>query len=488
MKNRFLTATLIGMFMAACQSQDVEPTIPEADAPQPVTGETVVTQISDDVNSAEVKNILGSLFGKERGRSTDYTVSLLKDKEGKDRVICVNYSDNGGFALISAEKTHAPILAYAEEGNFSNSDDLPFPLNEWMDCTINSIAESENLPTDSLQKIEYMWRKYEHTPMPLVNDYPFDENGNLTQEEFQALSRIVMDKMAEWQSNGYRYYAIDNYYGTTSLGDKDGIGSFVQSIMYPPYVNDYQTFTFIVEKDTEYTTGIGHWMNTQWRQTWGYNQSFEFKSDKPNERIPVGCGPIAVGQVMYAYKYPSYYNWSAMTVSGYANKTTSDFLLDVYRKCNAIYEAPNDKNDSTGGTGCTQQDRVNALRNYGYRCDDMQRINYSQMLNNPAILASRLEWTDSKGKHTGNHAWVVEGGKCTESYTTTEVWTFSGERYFDVVHSESSDHNTSSWVFYVNWGWGGTFDAYYNLQPMVPDEYGYDSNTIYSGILNIRPI
>lgn len=486
MKKQLLTTMLIGILLAACQSQDLEPPMPEADDPQPVVEEIEATPISEDVNSAEVKNILGSLFGKERGRSSDYTVSLLKDKEGKDRVICVNYADNGGFALISAEKTHTPILAYAEEGNFTNTDDLPFPLNEWMESTMEGIADSETLPADSLQKISYMWRKYEHTPMPLVDDYPPDRNNpiNISWEEYQRLSRIMMDQMREWTEKGYRFYHIENYHGTTSHGDNEGINSYVKGVIYPAYMDDSWLLTFIVEKDIEYTTGKGHWMNTEWQQTNGYNQSFEFKSDNPKERIPVGCGPIAVGQVMYAYKYPSYFNWNAMTISGYANKVISDFLLDVKNKCKAKY------NPKTGGTGCTQNNMVDALRGFGYACDNKQQINFIHMLNNPSILISNLNWTNQDGEEIPDcHAWIVEGGRCTVSYMDTEIWTFSSESNFECVNRESSVEKYSSWLFYVNWGWGYPYacNAYYDLSPMIPSGLGYHSNTILSGIQNIRP-
>ena len=140
--------------MTACQSYDTELPMPDDEGALTAVQKEEITQITEDVNSGEVKNILGSLFGKQRkGRSADYTVSLLKDKQGVDRVICINYADNGGFALISAEKTHSPILAYAEEGNFTVTDSLPFPLSEWMDCTMHSIADSESLPADSLEKL-----------------------------------------------------------------------------------------------------------------------------------------------------------------------------------------------------------------------------------------------------------------------------------------------------------------------------------------------
>ncbi|MDE6334467.1 MAG: C10 family peptidase, partial [Muribaculaceae bacterium] len=260
---------------------------------------------------------------------------------------------------------------------------------------------------------------------------------------------------------------------------------FVQSIMYPPYVGEYRTFTFVVEKDIEYTTGLGQWLKTRWSQFNGYNQSFPLTSDNITGHIPVGCGPIAVGQLMYAYQYPSYYNWSAMTIFGTGNKVTSDFLLDVKNKCKAEYNH-NEDDPGKSGTGCYQKDMVEALRGYGYRCDDNQKINFVQMLNNPSILVSNLYNPDTDIPDC--HAWIVEGGRSTVTNMQTEIWAFAHEYSFDCVYSETLEDKFSNWVFYVNWGWGRAPNAYYDLEPMLPKGYNYNRNVILSGIQNIRPI
>lgn len=86
MKKQFIFA-FIGLLMSACQSQGNDP-IPPKDKTL-LTEEGEVCQITDDVNSTEVRNILSSIFGKERGRSEGYTISLLKDKQGIDRIRCI---------------------------------------------------------------------------------------------------------------------------------------------------------------------------------------------------------------------------------------------------------------------------------------------------------------------------------------------------------------------------------------------------------------
>ena len=339
---KLLISMMAGLALTACQSYDTELPMPDDEGALTAVQKEEITQITEDVNSGEVKNILGSLFGKQRkGRSADYTVSLLKDKQGVDRVICINYADNGGFALISAEKTHSPILAYAEEGNFTVTDSLPFPLSEWMDCTMHSIADSESLPADSLEKIAGMWHRYEVVkPFKSIrsraNEVDPDHSKliNLTYEEYLELFHKMKPYMDEWaKDDNIHAYSIDDYTGTTSLGDRFQLAGYVQGVIFPAYADDYWAVTVVREVNYGNKENNGLICGTKWTQDYGYNQSFDLIPGSSTEHYLVGCGPVAIGQLMYGYRYPSFFNWSQMTPYGYGNKVTSDFLLDVFHKC-----------------------------------------------------------------------------------------------------------------------------------------------------------
>lgn len=471
---KFFISMLVGLLMTACQSYDTELQMPSGDeAALTAVQKDEITQITEDVNSGEVKNILGSLFGKQhKGRSADYTVSLLKDSQGIDRVICVNYADNGGFALISAEKTHSPILAYAEEGNFNVIDSLPFPLNEWMDCTMHSIADSESLPADSLEKIAGMWHRYEVVePLTLSR---IAKSRSISPDESVELFHIMKPHLDAWAAQDYRVYSIDEYYSGLSFGDKSQLIGYVQANIFPTYIDDYNQVTVIVETEHGRHEKFGTRFNTHWEQEKGFNQSFKLRPGYTDEHIPVGCGPIALGQLMYGYKYPTYFNWSAMSTSAPGNKVTSDFLLDVFNKSNANY------NPKKNSTETTIKDLESALKAYGYSC---KKIGRSQIdaatikYGCPAIMGSTLG-----GENDGGHAWLIEGGGTTESWTTTEVWTFTYPNEFKCIYTE--DHNRFvSTGFYVNWGWGDSYNGSYGFSNMIPN--GFNSNTINDALINI---
>lgn len=487
MKKTIILITSLLTLLASCQTDvcllapldDVSEELTETPAPP--------RQITDDVNSNEIDKILDKLFeGKQKSRAVGYNISLLKDKEGKDAIICINFENNGGFALISAVKTHQPILAYSDKGNFTNTENLKFPLNQWFEDAIEGVSTSCQLPEDSIKSIRTSWRVFEDSKQkPMSRAYePEPDMSNLTYitwEEYLELWHIMTGYINKWQANGDRVSAINDYNGNLSIGDKFQIAGYVKGLIYPLYDEDYWAVTVVRERDmfTQYTNGER--FETEWEQKNEYNQSFELKPNSLSDHIPVGCGPIAVGQVMYFYKYPSFFNWDGMTKVGKGNKVTSDFLLDVKKKCNANY------NPDTGGTGCSTDDRIKALKTYGYSCRKLKPIT-SEGLHAycPAIVSSTLKYYDNNGEETeGGHAWVVESSIKSTSYTQVEIWTFTQEKEFECIYQEKLD-NLEITRFYVNWGWGQyNGNGYYFFSNFTPN--GNLGNTLRDAIINIKP-
>ena len=487
MKKSILLLSLVLMFFVSCQNEEIN-LLPFDDGGDELIENCVsARQITDDVNSKEVDNILDKLFkGKPKSRA-GYTISLLKDKQGKDAIICVNFAGNGGFALISAVKTHEPILAYSEEGNFNDVDSLKFPLNEWLKDAIEDVSSSIELPEDSLRKILSTWRIYEEPKSKLksrVYDYGPDKSKlvNIPYEKYIELSRVILELTGKWQADGDRVYAIDEYPRNLSMGDKLQIAGYVQGSIYPGYIDDYWAVTVVRERDIGYDYYEGSRFETEWDQL-SYNQSFDLVPGGYNKRIPVGCGPIAVGQVMYYFKHPDYFNWGNMTLYEKGNEITSDFLYDVYKKCNAYYIEDKD------ATACTDGDMVNALKKYGYDCKKIKSVDASDLeWNFPTIMNSKIKYINDKGKEDEDgHAWVIECELKWGSYTTVEIWTFVFNDEFKCIYEENVDFTGGS-MYYVNWGWGHySSNGYYNFSNLKPKGDKYLKSTIQSAIINIKP-
>ncbi len=478
MRKRLLFYATLGLMMAACQSKENDLAILDQYIIPNKIPEVSIKQLTADVNSAEVDNILGSIFSKEtKGRSKDYTIAILKDTQGVDRIICINYENNSGFALISAEKTYAPILAYSEYGHFETSEDLPYPLCEWMDFTMECIAESNKMPVDSIQDIADQWHRYENNGRLLKSLRNLPNSRSIPSDEYYELSQKMMSRINEWNSQGYRVYALDDWNGTSSIGDKNAVGTYVQSRINPYYMDNYQDLTIIVEKDFDQSSGKGHCVKTNWSQRNGYNQSFPKSSNYSDGHYPVGCGPLAMGQILYYYQYPANFNWSGMTLSGYGDKITSDFLYQVACDCRAIY--------NENGTGTSYQNLAYALRNtYGYTCLSSRNVTKNDLIGKtPAILSGSLQ----NNNGTTGHTWILEGEYLGSSRSELEIWSFDYSNEFVCFHNETSNESSTE-LYYINWCLTNTdSNGYYRTYKQVPNKEDFFAVTVENIIYDLKP-
>ncbi len=201
-KKKKLTITIM-MVLMACSSFD-EAFVSNADMEVNDSPEQVAWQITDDVNSVEVANIVKQVFGRERmSRSNGYSISLMKGELGEDAIICLNLENEGGFLLLSAVKTYSPILAYSKSGHFDVDIEKPDGLSEWINMTEKDIEISRSLPEDSVQSVRNEWRIFEENKFDMESrsdDFNLlsDGSSNLSWEELYALTSIMMSKMSEW--------------------------------------------------------------------------------------------------------------------------------------------------------------------------------------------------------------------------------------------------------------------------------------------------
>lgn len=205
-------------------------------------------------------------------------------------------------------------------------------------------------------------------------------------------------------------------------------------------------------------------INASWNQGNGFNNTLpNLGCSSTGGRPPSGCVATAIGQVMRYHQYPSGYNWSAMPLSQFGSNDVSILLEDIGTAVNMSY--------SCGGSGAATADGATALRNtFGYSTASFGNWNHTTTKNEiragrPVILAGH---TDSScflwwcGYQNG-HAWVCEG------YTST-------------FHCEIGVQTTH---YYMNWGWGGTYNGYYSFNSWKPNGYDFQYNRRM--IYNIKP-
>lgn len=207
-------------------------------------------------------------------------------------------------------------------------------------------------------------------------------------------------------------------------------------------------------EDTWYTKGP--LMSTTWSQGVGYNNYVPLTgcSGYSNGHAPTGCVATAMAQVMKYHQSPSSYNWSIMP--NYVTNTTNTGANAISTLMANIGSAVN-MNYGCSGSGANMSTATNTLKyTYGYLSSSYVNFNHNTVkqqhnLNRPVILSG------------GTHAWVTDG------YRT----------HYDC-------NNGIGYLYlHMNWGWGGTHNAWYAYNDWTPGSYNFNSNK--KMVYNITP-
>ena len=198
-------------------------------------------------------------------------IECVTDSLGMPLAYLINYSNNHGYVVLSAQKSFYPIVAYSNEGTIHKEDES----TEWLliqeQCA--HIAHSRYLPTDSLALIRTAWNRFEKNEK---NAIPVKSSDLIT---------VVSQAMAAWTAAGYTYYSLSDAY------------SHIPAYIYQDFVEtaskeanseyDYMINSFVLIKNIESVTQINPLMSTEWYQGTPYNNSCPFTTDAINFGLKV---------------------------------------------------------------------------------------------------------------------------------------------------------------------------------------------------------
>lgn len=239
----------------------------------------------------------------------------------------------------------------------------------------------------------------------------------------------------------------------------------------------------IVENKGHFTYSIADvepLLSTEWSQESPYN-------DLCPSNCPSGCVATAMAQVMKYHSYPEHGEGSFSYISETRkfncsyNYSSATFEWDKMKNTYSVYGTSEGRTEvanimyacgvSVGmnynydGSGALICDVPYALIHYfGYN----HNVHY---LNRNYYLAE--EWYQTLCNELAANRPVIYGGFDTKSYN-------GGGHAFIIEGSRASDKK-----FYVNWGWGGDFDGYYELDALDPATYRFSANQ--QMIINVSP-
>lgn len=468
---------LIPLFILAACAHDMEVETVNHDNSPP---QEIVAYISKPDTgmfiSDETVRSIAELF-KANNTSTRSTnrdvkeISTINADDGSPLLHIVNYQNNQGFVVISATQNYAPILAQNDVGNLIVDDSNLSGLSLWLAEQQAIIANSRFFPDSIKSKYRNQWSKYNKQKEKLT----LESHSRAESDVLQFISSSVN----QWASEGYSVYRLSEYKNTPEFSYLPA--DVQENLLTLPYgygnpnYGGIENVTFVLRKQIDENEKVNPLLNTTWGQSGGYNQYV------PGQ-IPVGCIPVAMGQIMKYHQHPQYYAWNAMA-NNYATSTTASFLYGIGTALDIDYEE--------GKTGSNMIAANNVFRNtYNYQYSQIVgNHNYvtikSQLDNARPVLMKGIDSSAAVG-----HAWVCDGYSIGNSNDVLKLMTLeycpTGYEPQAFVNPYSCTLDSYPYVYlHMNWGWNGYCDGYfYNGNVAVAD---YDFSSSREMIINIYP-
>jgi len=217
-------------------------------------------------------------------------------------------------------------------------------------------------------------------------------------------------------------------------------------------------------------------INTEWDQIGG-DTDYPYNYFCPSN-TPVGCVATAAAQVMKYWEYPdkgigwhTYVHPNFGRLSAIFDTTTFDWNLmplnsSSFEVALLSYElgVALDMDYAPSGSGSYTFDLTYILPNYFKYSDSIMYYSRAYIEN----LSGNQAWIDTLKKQLNLGYPVIYAG-------------FGDEGGHAFVCDGYNDQNH----FHFNWGWGGSYDGYYDLTNLTPGSSDYSQSQ--SAVINIKP-
>ena len=435
------------------------------------------------VNSYEKDRVISYLLKNMNKKSIDSrscNEQVILGRNNEPIAYSVNFGNNQGFVVVSATKKLEPILAYSEYGNF-DAENLESPIQSWVQ---KLYAISQSQAEDGLNSnVQVQWKQFEKAHLPsfdISRDPQFGHEA-IRAEDWELIHNIMKDSMMSWHNKYYDVYTLDEL--EYLMPDKfEYFDEMAQNAVWPEYIQGYKDLTvLVITYDAEAFGGV--MLKTHWDQVYPYNQSFV---GYPGTTVTpyAGCGPVALGQILFYHKYPQNINWNDMPLNN-GNKTISDFLLEICKIGGAF--------PHSNGIVLRSSGVAKVLDHYGYKYSYSKTYkNFDSKANEslsswwPVYVSNKMNKKENGTVVEKEHSYVLDGIQTASFTTSYELWGSPNKKRFESIHQEQ-EYSSSAPQYHINWGWGGQNDAYYsNWLTAVPNA-DYSNNQTIDMFYNIHP-
>lgn len=385
---------------------------------------------ADNVNLQEAKTAAAYFMANYKGvdRLTDKEVVLVHQIDNEKLGIPAAYFFNigsNGWIILAGTTVIDPIIGYSEEGTLV-MENLPANMMWWVNGYADMVSEVQELDAE--------------------NDYPdherwvsFKENKDMYSSKGDVQHKLMAEVWGQGDDNRPTYNKLCPQNSQGRYAVTGCVATALAQIIH-------------YYRSPQQPTGIAsYWLRSQTDDT-----------TMPNVRLRVDFDTIAPFNFLLMPNVP---------VDSWGRQQCTDAEMYEVARLSYYVGLSVKMAYSPDGSGALSQDVPNSMKKYfkytestlRYRNGntDWTYVNAirSELLNGNPLYMSGASSTGSGGDAAG-HAWVCSGYK---------------------------EQDTSQ--YYMNWGWDGGGNGFFNLgaNRMPISGYGYNFNVRQAVILNMHP-
>lgn len=398
--------------------------------------------------------------------ATNISVETISGTDGKPLVHIVNYGENQGYAIVSAQKYFEPVIAYSSEGHFDVDQIKGSPAEKWLD-EMTEYIDTPSLIPDSVKEQNFTaWLRLTDKEVAYVPSRAIDDP--------YAMS-YIMSAMATWREQGYEVYTIDDCDPT---GYPYEIREAIETAKNTGYAPNGMSkdYLFVRVKTESSSKRSDPMIKTQWQQDYPYNQAL------PSTSQFLGCVPVAVSQVMYYHKHPSnQFQFDSMPLAMvfFDSMVLPNFIKTIGESCGINY--------NKGESRANIDEAKDALVKYGY---NVTKIGYNSMQITNSLLQKRPVLFGGS-----EHMWICDGFHSAEIVTHYELLYYTGD-FAEIdptlAFGRDIENNTyaSTVSMHMIWGWDTKYNGNYSGMTgkwNVALDSGTQSFSCSDALINISP-
>ena len=424
-------------------------------------------EVEGIVTKAPLK--IGSIEVVKGDTRKPYVPTKGNAKPEQADVYIVNFANNQGYVITSADRRVPSVLAYNSYGHLGDTITNPGQaiLFSYMQAYIEEQraafeANKERLATEAEEAIFKQLSKEQQEKL-IAKGY-FDKDGKRVKSKYNFDLIHALCDLSEPESNNKKNENPADHY---LVKDNDRI--------------------FYGEWKTEYVKAP--LLKTLWRQSGLYNDKVAKYCDADKDQSPVGCVAVAVGQLLAYHKKPAVFKGRIMHWDDITKIDSGDMFSSIYSHNvgdNATFRediqhllAHLGDSDllameygciADGGSGSGRA--LEALHSLGY--NNASLIEYSngdfisEIRNNRPVYIEGYSyeishtyttgWWFWKKSHTRysykeGHAWILDGYVLRKRKVTEYYINCPSSEEVKIVNDEKIE------LIHNNFGWGGNLDG-----------------------------